>query len=164
MREKPQLALDTCILGEIKCGNISLEKVLNSNAEYYIPVTQESEFTTNIEQLRKTHPTTAAAIDEVIQELDYTPSNVDSAPYATGGYSHGPYDGGESPHYNKIWQQLDNTAQESRDAIGADAAINRDLMFVTADKDLRAAIENYAPGHSMSKEQFVAFLDGDVEL
>lgn len=89
------------------------------------------------------------------------PVKLVSAPFGVGPFGKGPFGGGESEssHYEEIMKKMGQDEKHAWDALGAEAAIENDMEFITEDGGVIDALTEYAPEHLLRYDEFKALIE-----
>lgn len=151
-----QLALDNTTLNALQKDNTDLDAACSLNAEYFVPVTQRHEFVYSFDTLGFDKQRN---ICEVLTRLNPTPLEIVCAPFGIAPFGAGSFGGEDCPHYNEILTEMGGDDQHAWDALGAEAAIENDMEFVSEDGGVIDALESYSPENLLRYDEFVALIN-----
>lgn len=153
-----KLALDNTTLNSFQEGDIAINAARNLDAEYYVPVTQRREFVFTFDKLGFDKQYN---ICNVLVQLNPELIELVSSPFGIGQFGSGPFGGeeSESPHYEEIMKKMGEDENHAWDALGAEAAIENDMEFVTEDGGVIDALTEYAPEHLLRYDEFKMLIE-----
>lgn len=135
--------LDNNTLNLLQENDGLLSAVTETDVELYVTIFQYNEFTNNLDGLPpEKRGLVRDQIDTVLKESDLKTTTVETSGYGEA-YGHN-YTGDSSDIYEELVQSHPNIGRVQRaDAVGAEAAINRKMPFVTEDGALKKKMREY---------------------
>lgn len=144
MAEIPErVMLDNDALNCLQEDDDLLSVVTATDIELYVSVFQYNEFTNHLDDLPpEKRNTVPEQIDRVLEKSDLETTTVETSGYGEAyGYN---YTGSTGEIYEELTQTHTNIGKVQRkDAVGAEAAINRKMPFVTKDGALKEKMREY---------------------
>lgn len=129
--------LDNDVLNHLQANEEHLSAVEESDIKIYVSVFQYNEFTEGLDALsEELKEKISSQIDEVLEKSDLETTGIETSGYGEAyGFNYG---GSTGDIYKELTQPHPTIGEVDRpDAVGAEAAINRDMPFVTGDTALQ---------------------------
>lgn len=161
MVEMPdRLMLDNDALNDLQDNNHRLSAVSEADIDIYVSIFQYNEFKQGLDNLSADRKEIIMSqIDQVFEKSELETTGIETSGYGEAyGYNYG---GSTGEIYKELTKPDPNIGEVHRpDAVGAEAAINRDMWFVTGDGALQDKMEDCGyDEYLISLEEFRKLLD-----